>query len=152
MAPEDAGMRYLSVAYAVRKAVDDHMTAGGLSLARTKVLQVLDRAGPLSQAALASELGFAARSVSQAVEALEHEGLVKREPHPDDRRARLVLLTAEGSAALAAGTAAGERVLRQIFGGLDQKDLANLHGLLDSVEKSVAQAARTPPGSRPRGR
>jgi DNA-binding MarR family transcriptional regulator len=125
------------------------MTAGGLSLARTKVLQVLDRLGPLRQTTLAAELRFAARSVSQTVENLERDGLVERGPHPDDRRAKLVVLTAAGSAALTIGTTAGEHVLRQIFGGLDQKHLTNLDDLLDAVETGVAKAVRSTPHSRP---
>jgi DNA-binding MarR family transcriptional regulator len=139
--PADVGLRYLSLAHRVRKTVDDHMAAHGLSLARTKVLQVLDRSGPLHQAALATELGFAARSVTQAVESLERDGLVKRTQHPDDRRAKLVALTAAGTAALAAGTAAGAQALHQIFGGLDHKRLASLNNLLGAVETSIANAA-----------
>jgi hypothetical protein len=36
--------------------------------------------------------------------------------------------------ALAAGTDAGEQVLRQIFDSLDQQRLANLDGLLNAIE------------------
>jgi len=137
MDPEEVGMHYLTVAHLVRKAVDEHMTAGGLSLARTKVLQVLARRGPIQQNTLAGELGFAARTVSQTVESLERDGLVAREPHPDDRRAKLVALTPDGAAALATGTSAGTRVLRQIFGGLGRHDLAKLDNLLKAVEAAV---------------
>jgi len=140
----DVGLRYLSVAHRVRKTVDDRMAAQGLSLARTKVLQALDRSGAMHQAALATELGFAARSVTQALEGLERDGLVLRTQHPDDRRAKLVALTAAGNAALAAGTAAGAQTLHQIFGGLDYKRLASLDNLLDAVETSIADAAKVP--------
>jgi DNA-binding MarR family transcriptional regulator len=140
--PDEVGMHYLAVAHLVRKAVDEHMTAGGLSLARTKVLQVLARLGPLRQNTLAAELRFAARTVSQTVESLERDGLVDRTPHPDDRRAKLVALTGAGTAALATGTAAGEQVLRHIFGDLDPNDLMKLDDLLNAVETGVARLAR----------
>jgi hypothetical protein len=39
----------------------------------------------------------------------------------------------DGSLALAAETAAGEQVLGQIFGSLDQERLADLNGLLDAI-------------------
>jgi DNA-binding MarR family transcriptional regulator len=146
VAPVIVGLRYLSLAHQVRKVVDDHMLAGGASLARTKILQVLVRLGPLRQAALAAELGFAARSVTQAVEGLERDGLVERGPHPDDNRAKLVTLTPAGAAALAAGTAAGEQVLQQIFGSLDHERLADLDSLLDAVETGIANATQ-PTGS-----
>jgi DNA-binding MarR family transcriptional regulator len=140
--PDEVGMHYLTVAHLVRRTVDEHMTAGGLSLARTKVLQVLARRGPLRQTTLAGELGFAARTVTQTVESLARDGLVDRAPHPDDRRAKLVALTPAGAAALATGTSAGAHVLRRIFGGLDQDDLTKLDNLLKAVEAGAAEAGR----------
>jgi hypothetical protein len=61
--PEQVGLRHLSVAYRVRKVLDEQMITSGLSLARTKVLQVLERNNSIRQASLAQELGFAQRSV-----------------------------------------------------------------------------------------
>jgi DNA-binding MarR family transcriptional regulator len=131
--PEEIGLRYLSLGYRLRKVVDDGMTAGGLSLARTKVLQVLDRRGAMRQSSLAQELGHAPRSVTQSVEALEREGLVERAADPEDGRSKLVSLTPEGARALAAGTAAGERVLHEVFGTLEREQLVDLGKLLDAI-------------------
>ncbi|MBO0516019.1 MarR family winged helix-turn-helix transcriptional regulator, partial [Streptomyces beijiangensis] len=135
--PVEVGLRYLALGHRLRKVVDERMTAGGLSLARTKILQVLDRSGPLSQSSLAEELGHAPRSVTQSVEALEREGLVVRTPAPQDRRSKIVSLAPKGAEALAAGEAAGEAVLREIFGALGGEDLAVLAGLLDEVAESL---------------
>ncbi|MFF1741977.1 MarR family winged helix-turn-helix transcriptional regulator [Streptomyces mirabilis] len=114
----EVGLRYLPLGYDLRRVVDDGMTAGGLSLARTKVLQVLDRRGTVRQSVVAQELGQAPRSVTQSVEALEREGLVEWTADPHDGRSKLVRLTPEGAKALAAGTAAGEQVLREVFDAL----------------------------------
>ena len=141
VSPTDVGLRYLSLGYRLRRVVDDGMTAGGLSLARTKVLQVLERRGALRQSALAEELGHAPRSVTQSVEALEREGLVERMTDPDDGRSKLVTLTPAGAKALAAGTAAGERVLREIFGSMGREDLAGLNRLLDVVGAALPATA-----------
>ncbi|MDH6118832.1 DNA-binding MarR family transcriptional regulator [Kitasatospora sp. GAS204A] len=128
----------------LRKEVDDTMTAGGLSLARTKVLEVLARRNPLQQSALAEALGHAPRSVTQSVEALEPEGLVERTTSPEDRRSKLVTLTPQGAAALAAGTTAGEHLLRQIFGSLPGAELAQLDRLLAAVATAMPTATGTP--------
>ncbi|MEY9948530.1 MarR family winged helix-turn-helix transcriptional regulator [Kitasatospora sp. GAS1066B] len=128
----------------LRKVVDDTMTAGGLSLARTKVLEILARRSPLQQSALAEALGHAPRSVTQSVEALEREGLVERTTSPEDRRSKLVTLTPQGAAALAAGTAAGEHLLRQIFGSLPDAELAQLDRLLAAVATAMPTATGTP--------
>jgi DNA-binding MarR family transcriptional regulator len=127
------GLRYLTVAYQVRKVLDEHMTASGLSLARWKVLEVLERNGSIRQKSLAEELGFAQRSVTQAVEGLASDGLVERMADPADGRAKLVTLTDKGAAALAASTKAGDQVLQRIFGALDPQRRAFLDELLDVV-------------------
>jgi len=89
------------------------------------------------QKALAQELGFAERSVTQAVESLSGDGLVERMPDPADGRAKLVTLTDEGAAALAAGTKAGAEVLQRIFGTLDRKQLASLDKLLNVIDNAA---------------
>ncbi|MHC5258490.1 MarR family winged helix-turn-helix transcriptional regulator [Streptomyces sp. UC4497] len=139
--PVEIGLRYLTLGHHLRKVVDDAMTAGGLSLARTKVLQVLERHGALGQSALARELGQAPRSVTQSVEALEREGLIERTPAPTDARSKLVRLTPQGTEALTAGTAAGERVLRRVFGAMTPDQLTNLTHALDALQVGVSGAA-----------
>ena len=140
--PVEVGLRYLSLGYHLRRVVDDGMTTGGLSLARTKVLQVLDRRGTVRQSVLAEELGQAPRSVTQSVEALEREGLVERTPDPDDGRSKLVGLTTKGAKALIAGTAAGEQVLREVFGAMRREQLAALDELLDALNAGLPGARR----------
>lgn len=140
--PEGVGLRFLLTGYRLRRVVDDQMSIGGLSLARTKVLQVLHQRGPQRQASLAAELGMAARSITQALEAMERDGLVTRRADPGDGRAKLVELTADGASALAAGTAAGEEALRQIFDGLDQDQLADLDSVLGVIDAGVAESWR----------
>jgi DNA-binding MarR family transcriptional regulator len=138
--PERLGLRYLTLAFRVRKIVDKHMITSGLSLARWKVLETLDAKGSIRQKALAQELGFAERSISQAVESLASDGLVERMPDPADGRAKLVTLTDEGAAALAAGTKAGAQVLQRIFGALDRKQLASLDKLLNVIDDAAGRS------------
>ncbi len=145
--PVEVGLHYLGVGHHLRKVVDASMTAGGLSLARAKVLEVLVRRSPLQQSELADALGHAPRSVTQSAEALERDGLVERTASSEDRRSKLVTLTPQGAKALAAGTAAGEDVLRGIFGALGDDDLAQLDRLLDAVDTAMSATAELPGGS-----
>ncbi|MGW2036306.1 MarR family winged helix-turn-helix transcriptional regulator [Streptomyces sp. NPDC001356] len=138
--PADVGLRFLGVAHEVRTAVDHHMAAAGLSLARTKLLRLLARRGALHQAELAEALGQAPRSVTQAVEALERLRLVTRTPDPVDRRRKTVTLTEQGQAALAAGEQAGSRILRRIFGALDARQLTRLEELLTDAAEATRQS------------
>ena len=54
------------------------MSSAGLSLARTKLLTRIDEGEPMNQATLAGLLGLAPRSVTDAIDALERNGLVAR--------------------------------------------------------------------------
>jgi DNA-binding MarR family transcriptional regulator len=72
----------------------------GLSFARVRALRRL-AAQPLTLRALAEALAADPPYVTLMVDDLEKRGLVQRMPHPEDRRAKLVELTASGRAAAA---------------------------------------------------
>jgi DNA-binding MarR family transcriptional regulator len=76
--------------------------ATGLPFTRVRALRRL-AAGPLTLRALADSLGTDAPAATVAVNDLERRGLVTRCEHPEDRRAKLVSLTAAGRATLRAG-------------------------------------------------
>jgi len=69
--------------------------ATGLPFSRVRALWRLER-GPLTLAELAQEMGADAPATTVLVDALEERRLVRRAPHPTDRRAKQVSLTAAG--------------------------------------------------------
>jgi DNA-binding MarR family transcriptional regulator len=72
----------------------------GMSWTRTLALRRL-ATQPLTLRALAERLAADPPYVTLMVDDLEERGLVHRMPHPEDRRAKLVELTAAGRAAAA---------------------------------------------------
>jgi DNA-binding MarR family transcriptional regulator len=138
----ELGLRYLETSARLRRAVDEHLAWAGVSLARTKILQVLARRGPVKQAQLAADLGLAARSITQAVEAMERDGLVRRSPDAGDRRAKVVTATEEGTRALAAGESAGAEMLQRIFVRLGPDQLEVLDEVLAVIDGTTAEATR----------
>jgi len=74
--------------------------ATGLPFSRARALWRLER-GPLTLAELAQDMDTDAPAATVTVNALEARGLVKRTPHPTDRRAKQVSLTAAGHRVLA---------------------------------------------------
>ena len=72
------------------------------SLSQGSVLGRLDRCGPQSVADLAAAERVRPQSMAQTVGDMEDEGLVERNPDPNDRRRALVSLTAAGRENLAA--------------------------------------------------
>jgi DNA-binding MarR family transcriptional regulator len=90
----------LSTAHHLRTASNDRLRACGLSLARFKVLKLLER-DRLRMREVSDVLGVVPRTLTSTVDGLESEGLVKREEDPEDRRATLLSLTAQGRERLA---------------------------------------------------
>ena len=75
-----------------RRQVSD---AVGLSFSRTRALRrVADKT--MSMGELAAALGIDRPNVTVLVDELEEQGLVRRRPHPTDRRAKLVEATRKG--------------------------------------------------------
>jgi DNA-binding MarR family transcriptional regulator len=69
--------------------------ATGLPFSRVRALWRLER-GPSTLAELAHDMGTDAPATTVLINSLEQRGLVKRSPHPTDRRAKQVSLTATG--------------------------------------------------------
>lgn len=65
----------------------------GLSTTQWRLLGTILRDGPMTQAALADRLDVEPISVSRLVDRMEQAGWVRRDPHPEDRRARLIVAT-----------------------------------------------------------
>ena len=100
--------------------------ADALGLSWTRVLAVRRLAvEPQTQRELAERLSADPPYVTLMIDDLEKRGLVRRKPHPTDRRAKLVELTASGRAAAARADAI-----------LDEPP-AELHGVPDADLEAV---------------
>jgi DNA-binding MarR family transcriptional regulator len=103
----------------------------GMSFARVRALRRLS-AQPQTLRALAERLGADPPYATLIVDDLEKRGLAQRTPHPEDRRAKLVELTAAGRAAAARADAILDEppaALRD----LPAEDLAALLRVLDRL-------------------
>jgi DNA-binding MarR family transcriptional regulator len=74
----------------------DGLAERGLTASQAEVLFRLHGEGPLMQRELSEALRCTPRHVTGLVDQLEGAGLAERGPHPADRRATLVTLTAKG--------------------------------------------------------
>lgn len=61
-----------------------------------RVLEILETEGPTIMREIAEPLGMTARNMTAIIDSLEEGGLVRRTPHPHDRRATVVELTPAG--------------------------------------------------------
>ncbi len=105
--------------------------ATGLPFSRARALWRLER-GPRSLTELAQDMGTDAPAATVLINALESRGLVKREAHPTDRRAKLVSLTAAGRRVLAVVATITDQPPPALT-GLPQGELAALRRTLEKL-------------------
>lgn len=72
----------------------------GVTPSRLNVLIFLNEKGPQKMGDIARHTRMAPRSVTTLIDCLERDGLARRKPHPTDRRATVIELTAAGTTAV----------------------------------------------------
>lgn len=135
--PEDGGALIFTLMHAAQH-LEDKLEAGladvGLSLAKFGVLSELVKAGePLSLSELAARLSCVRSNMTQLIDRLEGDGLVRRMDDPDDRRTVRAALTAQGRTQAQAGSAAIQAVQSQFEAALPERDRTLLHRVLGSL-------------------
>ena len=106
-APGMAAITSLMRAHQIALArVEAVLKPHSITFARYEVLMLLwfSSRGTLPMRVIGSRLQVHPTSVTNAVDRLEEAGLVRREPHPTDRRATLVAITDAGRDVAAAAT------------------------------------------------
>jgi MarR family transcriptional regulator, organic hydroperoxide resistance regulator len=88
-----------AAARAVERDWDERLRAIGLPHAALIVVDILIRTGPTGADTLARTARVQPQTMSRTLERMERDGLVLREPHPDDRRRRVVTVTDAGRSA-----------------------------------------------------
>jgi DNA-binding MarR family transcriptional regulator len=112
-----------------------------VTLPRFDLMAQLDKApngmtlGELSQRMMVSN-----GNVTGLAERLVEQGLLDRRPSPNDRRAQIVSLTAEGRRAFRAMARTHEDWIAQIFAGLDAAEIEQLMALLAKTKASARKA------------
>ncbi|HEY9545718.1 MAG TPA: MarR family transcriptional regulator [Solimonas sp.] len=106
--------------------------ATGMPFSRYRALKRL-RAESRTLRDLAEEMGTDAPATTVLVDDLETRGLVKRQPHPADRRAKLVSLTAAGRRQLAVAQKIIDEPPEALM-KLPAKQLATLRQVLEKIE------------------
>src|SRR6266478_2884729 len=122
-------------AHRVEARLEEALAGVGLSIAKFEPLSILvsqDR--PISLSELAEKLTCVRSNVTQLVDRLEADGLVKRADDPADRRAVRAGVTALGRKRHAAGAKVVHAVLQEVGKELSAVDPLVLKRALDAVQ------------------
>jgi DNA-binding MarR family transcriptional regulator len=133
--PDDEALAdaFWSVARRLRGGAREALAPWDVTPSQMRALRVLGRHGALRAGELAQHLGIAARSTTEVVDALEHRGLVRRSPDPDDRRATRVEPTERLDELMAALRRARTDEQQRLFGRLGAADRTALTRILRTL-------------------
>src|SRR5881296_66128 len=125
---------FLDAAEAVEARLEAAVSPTGLSLAKLAVLHFLAEAKePLPLSALAERQHCVRSNITQLVDRLEKDGLVRRRADPDDRRSVLAELTPAGEQAHAKGVRALADAQRAIVKALKAGEATSLQNALTAL-------------------
>ncbi len=124
----------LHAASVIEARLEQALAEHGLTIARYGVLQQLAAASePLTLSDLASRLACVRSNITQLVDRLDADGLVRRLPDASDRRSIRAALTPLGTQRQIAGAAAYDRVQREVSAQLPAGDRAALARALSAL-------------------
>lgn len=126
-----------------RQVWEDHNLSGTAKQA----LAILEGAGePLEPTVIAERLLITTGSMTSMLNTLERRALVRRMPHPADRRKLLVSITPEGAAIVDEMLPSLHSRERTIIGAaLSKAEQKQLRAMLAKVQASVERHAGDPP-------
>ena len=118
----------------------------GLTATQSQVLRLIARIGSPNQAELAGALGVRPSRLVVVLDELEGAGLVRRDPHPNDRRQRLIVLTDAGRTTMAALVGAAADHEDSLCAALSPDERAQLRTLLAKIAADHEMTPGVHPG------
>lgn len=135
MPAEELTFGLLHAAGTLTDRLENRLASVGSSLAKHGVLTTLVELGePVALSELASSLGCVRSNITQLVDRLEAEGLVRRVHDAQDRRSVRAVLTPAGRRRQTEGAAEIGRVAADFSSALSARDRKVLERLLHSME------------------
>jgi MarR family 2-MHQ and catechol resistance regulon transcriptional repressor len=121
-----------------------HESIRGLELCDSDffVLEVLLHKGPLPVNAIGQKVRLTSGSISVAIDRLVQRGLVERCESTEDRRVRMVQLTAEGRSLIEKSFAEHAVAMEQAAAGLNRNERQQLVTLLKQLGKAAEALSR----------
>ena len=124
----------LHAAKAIEDRIEGALGTVGLSMAKHSALSRLEEARePMSLSELAEKLSCVRSNITQLIDRLEADGLVRRVADPDDRRSIRAELTPLGREKQAAGADELAKVQQELSAQVAVSDLPSLESALQSL-------------------
>lgn len=128
----------LELALAIARRFRARTAGSPIDPAQASVMHALSCRGAIRLGDLADAVGLDASTVSRHVQHLAERGLVEREHDPDDGRARIIALSADGAEALAESFRARREVLAEAVEDWSLEDRERLQELVGRLTAALS--------------
>ena len=118
---------------------ESHMHQKGLTPQRVQLMALLMEQGPMIMSRLRDELGVTSTNITALVDALEKDGMVTRKPHPKDRRATVIELTAKAEKRMVEGCSQFKEQVSELFLVFSAPEQKQLLAYLDRVKGALVR-------------
>ncbi len=112
----------------------------GITPEKWFLLARLHQDGPVRQVQLTEPALGDAPNVSRLVESLVGSGMIERQPDPDDRRSKVLHLSAQGAALATRLIEASIPVRHAVFEGFSESELDVLTSALDRIDQNLRRS------------
>jgi MarR family transcriptional regulator, lower aerobic nicotinate degradation pathway regulator len=137
------GFLLVRISEAIDRRFIEHLAPLGIRPRHLHVLRQLHAQGSMSQQALADMIRVDPGNLIATLDELQTDGLISREVDPDDRRRRVLQLTAPGVRMLRQGIAASERADDEVLGSLSRAERASLRSAALHVYEHLRRSPQT---------
>lgn len=110
-----------------------------VTLTQLSALATLEKRGPMSAGELAAHERVQPPSMTKVLASLEEHGLVRREPHPTDRRQAIITLAAAGAELLEEERRSRDAWLTRRLATLSAEERAQLRSIVPVLDKLAEQ-------------
>ncbi len=139
--------RFKAISHLLRHLAGEFRRDGHQSNTRIQLLThlvICSRIGNeegLAPSELSEHLGISRNTVSALLNALEEQGLIERQLHPEDRRQFLIRITPEGMELVGIRAPDFGRLVTSVFGVFTPNEQDTLAALLDKLLSNMVQMA-----------
>ncbi|ESR25637.1 MarR family winged helix-turn-helix transcriptional regulator [Lutibaculum baratangense] len=145
--PLPLGFALVEVTRLLRSHIDRAFESAGLGLTvgEARTLAYADQYPGLRQSALAERIGVEPMTLVAYLDRLEAHGLVRREPDPTDRRAKIVVLTEAAGPAVRRIHRLATEARREATRGLSDEQIETLREILGQMRGNLARRGEEVP-------
>jgi DNA-binding MarR family transcriptional regulator len=133
VAPRSIARLISRVRAEVMEAMDRELAPYDISAAQMIVLSTIATGEADSATGLCKGISYDPGAMTRMIDRLEQKGLLRRRPHPEDRRTVNLELTVDGQDLFPKLNAAKDTVLRRFLDGFSDDEVATLDRLLNRM-------------------